>query len=1072
MRFFISLFLLILCATVHSQQIDTAILNGFNIRNVGPAGMSGRITAIDVVRNDPNHIYIGSASGGVWESTDGGILWKPIFDDQPSLSIGAIKINQKNPSEIWVGTGEGNPRNTQNNGNGIFRSLDGGRTWKQMGLENTKTIHRILIDEHDPSIIYAGALGFAWGANPERGVYKSVDSGKTWTRILFSNDRSGVADMVMDPENPRKIIAALWEYGRTPWDFYSGGPGSGLYLTYDGGETWKKITDKEGLPKGELGRIGIAIAPSSPDIVYALIEAKENGLYKSIDGGEHWSLVSTKNIGNRPFYYHEIYVDPHNENRLWNLYSYVSKSEDAGRTFETVLDYGKSVHPDHHAFYIHPDNPDYIIDGSDGGLYISRDRGRNWYFAENIPVGQFYHIDVDHEYPYNLYGGMQDNGSWVGPAFVLKAGGIRNADWRELYFGDGFDVLPKLSDTRYGWAMSQGGNLAYYDRETGMNQFVKPVHPDSIKLRFNWNAGLAAVPGSPCGIYYGSQFLHRSDDCGKSWTLISPDLTTNDTTKQKQHLSGGLTTDATSAENHTTILSIAPSPVDPNVIWVGTDDGNVQLTKNGGKIWTNLISKIPGAPSGAWIPQIQASIFNAAEAFVVINNYRRGDWKPYLYHTTDYGATWKTLVNEKEVSSFIHAVVQDPVEPSLMFLGAEDGLYLSIDKGTHWTRFPAENFPYVPTTDLKIHPQDHSLAIATFGRSLWVLDNLQPLRALTGFNGALERPLTVFATTPAYQSSFRSVDGARFTADSEFKGQNRGGGARFPIYIQSEPDTVKPSGQTKPRKKNKDLAKDMSSDTVAVDSVKTKKSSSKDLLKVYVLDSSGDTLRYINQKSRKGWNMVYWDLKSKGVRFPSRYEPAKDADDPPGVFVVPGEYRVIVHHGANKDSTQVLVNLDPRLQISSDDLAARNEAIKAFQSDIDLAHRGFKALQDVRKDVKMVESMMANLPDSLQTIIKDQQKKLMKNLEQLEAKFMQPEDVKGYTSVVNVSTHLGAASAYLNSSPGQPGENARIQAKKTHEEVIKVTGDVNHFLEEDWKGFRATIDSMKWPVFKEIESVK
>src|SRR5688572_5479715 len=576
-------FLFILFCLHSNAQIDSKILEGIRIRNVGPAGMSGRITAIDVVNNDPKHIYAGSASGGVWESTDGGIVWKPIFDDQPSLSIGAIKINQLNPSEIWVGTGEGNPRNSQNSGKGIFRTLDGGRTWMHMGLENTKTIHRILIDELNPSTIYAGALGSAWGANPERGVFKSTDSGKTWNKILYSNDKSGIADMVMDPENPRKIIAALWEYGRTPWDFNSGGNGSGLHITYDGGEHWKKITSKEGLPEGNLGRIGLAIAPSSPNIVYALIEAKENGLYKSIDGGEHWTLVSTKNIGNRPFYYHEIYVDPQNENRLWNLYSYVSKSEDGGRTFETILDYGKGVHPDHHAFWIHPDNPDYIIDGNDGGLNISRDRGRNWYFAGNIPVGQFYHIDIDNDYPYNLYGGMQDNGSWVGPAFVLKAGGIRNNDWRELYFGDGFDVLPKLSDTRYGWAMSQGGNLAYYDRETGHNQFVKPVHPEGTKLRFNWNAGLARVPGTDCGIYYGSQFVHRSDDCGQSWKVISPDLTTNDTTKQKQDKSGGLTIDATNAENHTTILSIAPSTLNPQVIWVGTDDGNVQLTKDGGQ---------------------------------------------------------------------------------------------------------------------------------------------------------------------------------------------------------------------------------------------------------------------------------------------------------------------------------------------------------------------------------------------------------------------------------------------------------------------------------------------------------
>lgn len=1078
MKFYFSIIVVFIAILTHAQTIDEKFLEGFRIRNVGPAGMSGRITAIDVVLDDPDHIYIGSASGGVWESKDGGVKWTPIFDDQPSLSIGALKINQKNPSEIWVGTGEGNPRNSQNNGKGIFRTLDGGRTWKFMGLANTKTIHRILIDEDDPSTVYVGALGFAWGANAERGVFKTTDAGKTWNKILYSNDRSGVADMVMDPDNPRKIIAALWEYGRTPWDFYSGGPGSGLHITYDGGENWKKITSDQGLPKGNLGRIGIAMAPSSPNIVYALVEAQENGLYKSVDGGENWSLVTTKNIGNRPFYYNELYVDPQNENRLWNLYSYVSKSEDGGRTFETILDYGKGVHPDHHAFWIHPDNPEFIIDGNDGGLNISRDRGRNWYFAENIPVGQFYHIDIDHDYPYNLYGGMQDNGSWVGPAFTLKAGGIRNSDWRELYFGDGFDVLPKLSDTRYGWAMSQGGNLAYYDRETGFNQFVKPVHPDGIKLRFNWNAGLAAVPGSECGIYYGSQFLHRSDDCGKSWTLISPDLTTNDTTKQKQHKSGGLTIDATAAENHTTILSIAPSPVNKDVIWVGTDDGNVQLTRDGGKSWTNLISKMSGAPSGAWIPQIEVSKTNAGEAFVVINNYRRGDWKPYLFHTSDYGATWSQLANDKTITSFVHAVVQDPVVKDLLFIGAEDGLYFTLDHGKKWNKFPAKVFPYVPTTDLKIHPKDHSLAIGTFGRALWVMDNLMPLRAMAQTADVLQKPFKIYPSPAVNQASFRSVDGIRFTADAEYKGDNRGGGANFKVYVKpamKKDTTVTSESKTKSKnvKKEKEKVAEIKSDTTAADSTKRKEvEKNKDLLKVYVLDSKGDTIRYINQKLKEGWNTLIWDTRAKGVRFPTRSEIAKDADDPSGVYVMPGTYKLVGTYNGHKDSTTVDVALDPRLSITVNDLQARNARIKSFYEDVDLAHRSFKALQEVRKDVKMVETLIANAPDSIQTKIRDKQKELLKKLSSIEEKFMDPEDVKGITNNITLSTHLGAGSAYLNSSPGDPGANALDQLKYTHNEVLKLNQEVNTFLEKDWKQFTELVKTSSWPLFKNIETVK
>ncbi len=1060
-----------------AQPLDEKILEGFHIRNVGPAGMSGRITTIDVVLAEPDHIYIGSASGGVWESTDGGTTWKPIFDDQPALSIGSIKINQQNPSEIWVGTGEGNPRNSQNSGKGIFRTLDGGRTWMSMGLTNTKVIHRILIDRFQPSTIYAGALGNAWGPNPERGVFKSIDSGKTWTKILYANDKSGVADMVMDPTNPRKIIAALWEYGRTPWDFNSGGKGSGLYITYDGGEKWKQITSEEGLPKGDLGRIGIAIAASSPNIVYALIESKENGLYKSTDGGEHWSLVSTKNIGNRPFYYSELYIDPKNENRIWNLFSSVTKSEDGGRTFESILDYGKAVHPDHHAFWIDPEDPGYLIDGNDGGLNISRDGGENWHFCTNIPVGQFYHINIDNDYPYNIYGGMQDNGSWVGPAYVLKAGGIRNYDWRELYFGDGFDVLPKLTDTRHGWAMSQGGNLSYYDRETGFNEYVRPVHPEGTKLRFNWNAAIAAIPGSPCGIYFGSQFLHRSDDCGRTWQIISPDLTTNDTTKQKQNKSGGLTIDATDAENNTTILSIAPGSIDPNVIWVGTDDGNIQLTRDGGKTWANMVSRIPGCPAGAWIPQIEVSAHDPAEAFVVVNNYRLNDWKPYVFHTTDYGISWKQIANEKEITSFVLCIIQDPVQPSLLFLGADDGLYVSTDSGEHWSRFPSKVFPGVATEDLKIHPTDQSLVIGTFGRSLWVMDNLSTLREIAKNRSLLSKTFILFPVLPVVQASYRSVDGVRFLAEGEFKGENRAGGARMTLYVKpsEKKDTTKTEVQVKenPKKKSVPLLQAPPVMPTQADTTEKKtKQKDKDLGKFYVLNLKGDTIRYINQKLVEKWNTVGWDMKQKGVRFPSRREPSPDDDDPAGPYVLPGSYKIVALYSGQKDSTMVEVGLDPRLKITTTDLDARNNMLLDFNKDVDLAQRAFKALQDVRKDVKMIETLMTNAPDSTKTKMKDLQKDLFKKIARIEIKFMEPEDVKGFTNETNLNSDLSSASSYLNSSLGDPGSNAKYMMNQCHLEIAKLTEEVNNFLTKDWIEFKSKIDISTFPVFKKIDPLK
>ena len=616
---FILLLSLFSSSHIYPQTLDMETLKGINVRNIGPGGMSGRVTSIDVVLNKPSIIYVGTASGGLWKSTSGGIDWQPIFDKEGTLSIGSVKVYQKNSYIVWAGAGEGNPRNSQNGAKGIYRSIDAGQTWEKKGLENTFNIHRILINPDNENIIYVGAQGDAWSKSPDRGVYKTTDGGQTWKKILYVDENVGIADLVMDPNNPNKIYAAMWEYQRWPWFFKSGGSKSGLYITHNAGKDWKKLTPKEGMPEGEIGRIGIAVAKSNPNVVYALVESKKNALYRSINGGNTWEVrsyaESGKNVSNRPFYYSEIYVDPSNENKVYSLWSFMSLSEDGGKTFKQIFPYYNYIHPDHHAWWIHPDNPDFMIDGNDGGIAITRDQGKTWRFVENLPIAQFYHINVDHEVPYNVYGGMQDNGSWKGPAYVWRSGGIRNAYWEELFFGDGFDVAIDHSNTRYIYAMSQGGNLARIDALTGMPSFIRPITEDTAQsLRFNWNAAIAVDPFEPMTIYYGSQFVHKSIDRGETWQIISDDLTTNNTEQQQQENSGGLTLDVTGAENFTTILAIEPSPLEQGLLWAGTDDGNIYL-KREKENWKDVTPKIKNLPKGSWVAQVKASKYYIGEAF-------------------------------------------------------------------------------------------------------------------------------------------------------------------------------------------------------------------------------------------------------------------------------------------------------------------------------------------------------------------------------------------------------------------------------------------------------------------------
>ena len=1073
MKNLLSLLVLLASTSLIAQEFTMDLIQDLKPRNIGPGGMSGRVTAIDVVTENPDVMYVGTASGGLWKSTSGGIKWNPIFNKELTASIGAVAIQQSNPSVIWVGTGEGNPRNSLNGGFGVYKSLDGGKTWKAMGLEKTRHIHRVIIDPTDPNTVYVGAIGSPWGVHPERGVYKTTDGGLTWNKILFVNNKTGVADLVMDPTNPNKLIAAMWEHKRDPWFFKSGGEGSGLHMTHDGGKTWKKLTDEDGLPKGNLGRIGLTIAKNKPNIVYALVEAKKNALYKSEDGGFKWKKINDKNdIGNRPFYYSDIHVDPQNENRLFSVFTYVNVSEDGGKNFKQLMPaYGvdNGVHPDHHAWWIHPDNGQFMIDGNDGGMNITKDGGKTWRFIGNLPVAQFYHINIDNEYPYNVYGGMQDNGSWRGPAYVWRAQGIRNSYWQEIAFGDGFDVVPDLDDNQFGYAMSQQGFVSRYDWKTGNNYIVRPTPPDAeTKLRFNWNAGIGQDPYDNSTVYFGSQFVHKSTNKGLTWQVISPDLTTNDPEKQKQSESGGLTMDATGAENHCTILVIEPSPVEKNMLWVGTDDGRVHITQNGGSSWTEVTKNIKGLPAGSWIPQIKASKKNKGEALLIANDYRRFNYTPYAYRTKDYGKTWKRIVDGDDVESYTLSIVEDPINSNLVFLGTDDGLYISFDAGNKWQKW-TEGFPTVSTKDLVIQPREHDLVIGTFGRAAWVLDDIRPLRALASNKAILAKDIKLFDSPDGYLAAYQQPTGSRFGGDALYNAENRKYGAMITYYLKEGKKDVKKDKKEDDKKDNdeKDEA-EKTDDKKELTGVQKK-----DSVQFNFYDGSRliRTLKY-KTPEKAGFHRVYWNMDEKGPDRPAR-KISKNKRESGGVEVKPGTYKVKVSYGDTADSTMLTVKTDPRLDVS---LASINEiyehskklegytqtaadAVKQLVESKDLANKFSKEMKTLDKE-KYKNQIKAS-------------KAIVKAIDSVVAIYIGKEDKRqGITRnpEINVMQRIGNASFYVATRKAGLTKTEKDLIKYAEDDLKSALDKTNTFFSEKWKGYQDAIQALDLSPFKETET--
>jgi len=912
-------------------KIKSSILDDFKARHIGPAIMSGRISAIDAYEEDPRILYVGAASGGLWKSTNGGTKFKPVFDKY-TQSIGAIAIDQNHPDTVWVGTGEPWTRNSVSIGDGIYKTTDGGENWKNIGIENTERIGRIVVHPENSDVVYVAALGHLWNANEERGVYKTTDGGKTWEKVLYVDENTGCADITMDPEDPDILYAGMWDFRRKAWTFRSGGPGSGLYKTTDGGNNWKRLT--KDLPEKTLGRIAVDVSPVDPNIVYALIESDSSALYRSEDKGGSWTKVNTTiPIKERPFYFSYILADPVDTNRVYKPSFNLHASDNKGKNFRVAYVAGGNVHPDMHALWVSTKNNNLLYLGTDGGVYVSRDRGSSWNPLRNLPVSQFYHVAVDMEKPYNVYGGLQDNGSWYGPS--EKPGGIYNADWKSVGMGDGFYLIPDPLDNNLIYWQFQGGRFFRYFKNTKEIKLIKPHKEEDVEpLRFNWNAGIAFSPTRDA-LYVGAQYLYQSFDKGDSWKRISHDLTTNDPEKQKQYETGGLTLDNSTAENHCTIVSIEESPKDPKVIWAGTDDGNLQVTLDEGKTWTNVAGNIPGLPANTWCSFIYASTFEPGTAYVTFDGHKTGDKTPYVFKTSDFGQTWKSLTDEN-ISSYCHCVVQDFVNPNLLFLGTEFGLFVSFDDGQSWTQMKGK-IPNVSVREIVIHPRENDLVLGTHGRGVLIVDDITPLRKITP--ELLDKDVAFLESQPYITGQFFLGQG--WSGDDEFIGRNPPDAAMITYYL-----------------KKRHVFGDMH-------------------LEIY--NPEGEFVKKIPAGKRKGINRVPWAVMKKPPKVPSSPSIAQFAML--GPFYDPGTYIVKLVKGNDIYEGKIDLVQDPDSPHSEKDRAIQRQTVnKGYEMLENLSFIDKKATVVMEKARKLVNSgslkssvknKLTVLADKLETLHKE-----------------------------------------------------------------------------------------------------
>ena len=969
-------------AALAGQASAVDKLKNLEFREIGPATMGGRIDDFAVAESNPSIVYVGTASGGVWKTTNNGTTWEPLFDKESVSTIGDIAIAPSDPSIVWVGTGEPNNRQSSSWGDGAYKSLDGGKTWKKMGLEATRHIGRIVIHPKNPEVLYVAALGHLWGPNPERGVYKTSDGGKSWSQVLKINDDTGVSDIAMDPESPETLYAAAYQRRRTPYGFNGGGPGSAIYKTIDGGATWKKLT--KGLPYengGETGRIGLDIYRRNSNIVYALVQHEKGGTFRSEDKGETWKKMGDTNP--RPSYYSQIRIDPNNDLRIWELGAPMFYSEDGGKTFSTQR--VQKIHGDFHAMWIDPADSNHMITGSDGGIHWSYDAGKSWDFINTIAIGQFYEIGLDNEKPYHICGGLQDNGSWCGPVQTLARDGIANEDWQVIHGGDGFYVAIDNVEPWIVYTESQDGYLDRRDLRTEQQRSIRPeAKVGEPHYRFQWNSPVAVSVHNHTTIYYGGNYLFKSTDRGDSWTRLDGDMTTGVDRNKLQIFSK--TPDKSTLSRHDgvqeypTITTFSESPLTPSVLWVGTDDGNVQVTRDAGKTWKNVAARVPGVPKGTYVSRVVASKTGEGAALLTFDGHRLNDYNVYVFATNDYGESWKAIRNGiPDSAGSVHVVREHPRSANLLFAGTEFGLWISWDRGANWTALK-NNFPTVPVDDIEIQARENDLVLATHGRSIWVLDDMTPVEKMDA--SVTVSPLTFFTLRAATSWHLRN---RRWSAGQKmFIAKNPPYGAIVNYYLK-EALPAEAAKKDNDDKDKKDAAAEKSKDESKA--VPPEKKEGK--VKITVVDKGGKPVREFDGPGAAGVNRTNWDL-----RWDPPAEPTPEQQEaiaagygfgPRGPIAEPGEYTIKIQAGEKEASQKVSVEEDTRVVISSADRAARWEAISQIYAMAKTTAKDRKTIEGIQTALKAAREQWkkdagkpnaTKIPDEIVKAAEELQKKV------------------------------------------------------------------------------------------------